>query len=340
MPSPFEFEKPYLIAEIGVNHNGDMDLAKKLIVEAKKAGADAVKFQTFTAEELVGRDVPKVAYQRKTTDPQESHYEMIRRLELDRPSHKLLFDFCQQVGIQFLSTPYGVSSANFLRELGVDWYKVASADIVDFDLLETLAGFGQPVILSTGMATMDEVRDALRILGPTPVVLLHCVSNYPCHDSSLNLRVIETLRDTFRVPVGFSDHTADSLAASVAVAFGCRLFEKHFTLDKNLPGPDHQASMTPVELREMIQNLNRSFSMLGSSVKACQEEEREMARVSRKSLTLKLPLRAGEKLMRDQFCLKRPGTGLLANQWGRIEGARAKVDLEAGSLLKLEDLEF
>ena len=337
-------EKTYIIAEIGVNHNGDLELAKKMILAAKESGADAVKFQTFTAQDLVGKNVPKVKYQRERTSEDETHFEMIRSLELSHEGHQILFKFCNENGIDFLSTPYGVNDAKFLLGLGVKCFKIASADIVDHDLLHFTASTGLPVILSTGMATLGEVDKAYEIFekyGPPSkrLILLHCVSNYPCKSENLNLNVLKTLRQAFQCEVGYSDHSEGNEAALCSIALNSTVIEKHFTLDKHLPGPDHYASATAEEFTALVKSIRKAESLLGSPVKKVQEEEKEMRLVSRKSLTYVKDLPAGHQLTEADFVLKRPGTGIVAYDKKHILNRKLKHAVTTNSLADLKDVE-
>lgn len=331
----------YVIAEIGVNHGGDVGLALQMIDAAKAAGADAVKFQTFTASTLATRSTPKVEYQLRSTPAVQSHFDMLQGLELSHAGHGRLFEYCGSIGIDFLSTPYDPESAAFLDRLGVEAFKVASADLVDLRLHERLASIGKPVLISTGMATIDEIKlstDVYRRSGNFSLVLMHCVSNYPCSDESLNLRALDTLRETFRLPIGYSDHSRGSVAAIAATALGARVIEKHFTLDRTLPGPDHRASIEPDEFAEFVVALRRTESMLGSPTKACQPEERGMALVSRKSIVLARAVEAGHTLQAEDLTLRRPGTGLPASSLSGLIGRRTRNGLATDHLLSLDDL--
>lgn len=337
-----EFAPTYIVAEIGVNFNGDVDLARKMIDAAREAGADAVKFQTFTAESLVTQGTPKVRYQEETTDVAETHYDMIRKLEFKREDHKPIIEYCANSGIEFISTPYDVDSARFLKELGVEVFKSASADLVDLPLQEFLARNADYCLVSVGMATLGEVEDAANLYRKYEnenVVLLHCVANYPCSDKSLNLRVLQTLKRTFGMQIGYSDHSIGSLAASLSTALGARVFEKHFTLDKDLPGPDHKASVTPDEFREVVENIRRTELMLGSSVKRCQDEERQMSQVSRKSIVVNRELPAGTFINREDLTTKRPGTGIPASRFGEVIGKKTRSALDRDHVLSFLDLE-
>jgi sialic acid synthase SpsE len=313
-----------------------------MIASAKEAGADAVKFQTFTANAFISRSTPKVPYQKQTTSLSESHYEMIRKLELKRDDHLPLMEYCDELGIDFISTPYDLDSASFLVDAGVKLFKTASADIVDLLLHEFLARTGKPVIISTGTATHEEIESAVslyRSAGNSRYSLLHCVSNYPCSDNSLNMRVIPMLQSSFRTIVGFSDHSIGNQAAVIAVALGAKIIEKHFTLDKKLPGPDHRASVTPDEFSELVHSVRRAEIILGTSLKTCQDEEKQMATVSRKSIFLRKALSAGERLTREHIIMKRPGTGIMAKDLPEVIGKKARSNLQEGHMLKRDDFQ-
>ena len=337
-----DLKRSLIIAEIGVNHNGEVSLAKKMIASAKDSGADAVKFQTFTAESLAAQDTEKVKYQLETTSDCETHYEMLRRLELGRSEHYELKDYCDQLGIDFLSTPYDVPSAQFLASLNVKFFKTASADLVDLPLHSYIASTGIPTMVATGMATLGEIERVVEIYCADNfpnVILLHCVSNYPCSDSSLNLRAMQAMGFAFSLPYGFSDHSVGHLAADASVAMGAKVIEKHFTLDKTLSGPDHKASSTPSEFSELVRSVRRLEDMLGKPQKMCQPEERQMSKVSRKSIVLSANLLAGQLITADVLALKRPGTGLNPAFLPDIIGKRVLADLQQGHRLNWSDLE-
>ena len=271
----YNLNKAYLIAEIGVNHNGSMDLAKEMILSAKESGADAVKFQTFKAELLVATGTPKVEYQKETTKSNESHFDMLKKLELTDDDHVVLFDFCRSNKINFLSTPYDIESAKFLKKLGVNLFKTASADIVDHSLHEFIAATGIPSIIATGMATMKEIEDVIKIYNKennSNFILLHCVSNYPCSDSALNMNAINSIKEKFNCPIGYSDHSIGNLASILSISYGAKLIEKHFTLDKTLPGPDHKASSTPEEFKELVSDIRRAEKCLVARIKKCKKK--------------------------------------------------------------------
>ena len=335
-------QQSFIIAEIGVNHNGDITLAKKLVEAAKKAGADAVKFQTFSADTLVSPGTPKVHYQLNTSSVDETHYEMLKRLELSKQAHLDLATYCQMQEIDFISTPYDIQSAAFLAEMDVRFFKTASADLVDLPLQRFIAATGKPTIIATGMATLGEVERVVNIYleeGNANIVLLHAVSNYPCSDESLNLRAMHTIAKAFSLPIGFSDHSEGYLGAVLSIAMGAKVIEKHFTLDKSMAGPDHKASSTPIEFAELVRNVRRAEQMLGSARKICQSEERQMAMVSRKSLTLTRDIQAGETLTDGDVQLMRPGTGVSANFISRFVGQSVRIDLNVGRQLRWSDIE-
>ncbi len=328
----------YLIAEIGVNHGGDVAVAKKMIAAAKQAGADAVKFQTFTAAALVSPDTAKVKYQETTTDRGESHFQMIKSLEFKREDHLPVIDFCKELNIDFISTPYDVDSARFLHELGVEIFKTASADIVDIFLHKFLASTGKKVIISTGMATMGEIENILSYYEDnSKVTLLHCVSNYPCAYESLNLSVMNTLAQTFQVPVGYSDHAVGPYPAVMSVVLGATIVEKHFTLNKEMEGPDHKASSTPEEFQQLVSAIRIAERSLGNPVKKVQDEEKQMRKVSRKSLFLKDNVIQGHVLTESDFSLKRPGDGIYSTYISSVVGKKATCNLVEGEMLKLGD---
>jgi N,N'-diacetyllegionaminate synthase len=303
----------FIIAEAGVNHNGDMKLAHKLIHEAAQAGADAVKFQTFTPESVIVHDAPKAAYQLQTTPDDESQLEMIRKLALSHDQFRELKAASDELGIVFLSTPIAPEDADFLVGVGAPALKVASMDIVNYPLLKYFGKLGVPVIASTGMATLGEVEnglDTLRKAGCEQVVLLHCVSNYPIRDDQVNLRVMDTLVQAFQVPVGFSDHTTSIAIPIAAVARGACVIEKHLTLDKGMSGPDHASSLAPEAFRYMAAGIRAVESALGEPVKYPLQVEIDNRKTMRRSLVAAEDLPAGTVLQTIHFALKRPGVGL------------------------------
>ena len=307
----------YIIAEIGVNHNNNMSLAKQLIKIAKKIGANAVKFQTFKAETLAKKETPKVPYQKKSGSKNETHHDMLKKLELSEKNHRLLKNYCDIQKIEFISTPYDLNSAIFLNKLGVKIFKVASADIVDHQMHNFLASTGKKVIISTGMSLMKEIEDVIKIYKKfknKKYSLLHCVSNYPCSDKSLNLKNILTLKKKFKCEVGFSDHSVGNQASIVSIGYGATIIEKHFTKSKSLDGPDHLASSTPKEFQSLVSDLRRTKNMLGSHNRKIQKEEIIMRKISRKSMIYNKDLEKGYKIKNSDINLIRPGTGLLGDK--------------------------
>lgn len=333
-------KKTYVIAEIGVNHNNNISLAQKMITSAKKSGADAVKFQTFKASNFVTKYTPKAEYQKKNTDSSLNHYNMIRSLELSTKNHIKLKNFCKKIKIDFLSTPYDIESAKFLKKIGCNVFKTSSADIVDLELHSYLAKSKKKIIISTGMSNIKEIKECLEIYKKflnKNYILLHCVSNYPCSLKSLNLKALELMKKKFNCDVGFSDHTIGYQAAVTSVCLGASIVEKHFTLNKNLMGPDHKASANPKEFKKMVNEIRKTELILGKCVKKCQTEEKEMAKVSRKSLTLNRNLKKNEILKRNFLTLKRPGTGNFYNQIENFIGRKSKRSLKIDYQIKNKD---
>jgi N-acetylneuraminate synthase/N,N'-diacetyllegionaminate synthase len=332
-------EAVLVIAEIGVNHNGDVRLAKQLIDLAAAAGADAVKIQTFTAEALATPTSPKADYQIETTGAAESQLEMLRGLELSEDAHRKLQRHCHSAGLMFLSTPFDSAAADLLEQLDVPAFKISSGDVTNLPLLEHLARKGRPLILSTGMSNLEEVAEAVETIrnsGCEQLVLLHCVSDYPASVSDVNLRAMQTMAEAFRVPVGYSDHTTGIEISIAAVALGACVIEKHFTLDRNLPGPDHRASLEPSELQALIQGIRRVSAALGDGKKVPADSELETARVARRSLIAAENICAGTTIIRKMIAAKRPGTGLSPTKLSLILGRKALVDITAGSMLTTE----
>jgi N,N'-diacetyllegionaminate synthase len=331
----------FIIAEAGVNHNGDLRRAMELIDAASQAGADAVKFQTFTADRLVMREAPKAEYQKQTTDAAESQYEMLRRLELSPEAHRELMDHCRKQAILFLSTPFDEESADLLEELGVAAYKISSGEITNLTLLAHLARKNRPMIISTGMAYLSEVESAVLAVhdaGNHEFVLLHCVSSYPANPADANLRAMHTMTKAFNVPVGYSDHTSGIEVALAAVALGACVIEKHLTLDRTLPGPDHQASLEPNEFARMVKGIRIIEAALGSGRKEPVSSEANTAAMARKSLVAAWDIAAGTELTEEMIAIMRPGTGLPPAMRQQLLGRVTRTDIPAGTLLGLEML--
>lgn len=327
----------FIIAEAGVNHNGSVDMAHELIDAAADAGADAVKFQTFDPAALTTPDAPKAAYQLETTGAQQSQQEMLQGLVLPQDAYPALLNHAITRGLLFLSTPFDQGSADFLDSLGVTAFKVSSGDLNNLPFLRVLASKGKPLLISTGMATLEEVMQAFIAISGTPLAFFHCVSNYPAAPVDCNLLAMETLRRTFLCPVGWSDHTQDIHISLAAVALGAQLLEKHFTLDRTLPGPDHRASLEPAELRHLIAAARDVEGARGDGIKQPALAEANTAAVARRSLFWAVDLPAGSIASRDSFVILRPGTGLPPAAMDTLAGQRVTRAVLAGSLVRVDD---
>jgi N,N'-diacetyllegionaminate synthase len=331
----------FVIAEAGVNHNGDLAQAQALVRAAKASGADCVKFQTFTAERVAVRSATKAAYQQRVTDPRESQVAMLRGLELSAAYHRVLAEQCADEGIRFLSTPYDLHDAELLATLGVPAFKLASIHLVELPLLRELAAFGIPLILSTGMATLAEVDTAVRTLrecGDTEFCVLQCTTNYPSRPADANLRAMTTMGQALGVPVGYSDHTEGIAISLAAVALGARVIEKHFTLDRTLPGPDHACSSDPAEFSALVRGLRDVEAALGNGIKAPTAAERENLPGMRRSVVATQPLVAGTVLRREHVAFKRPGTGFPPARLPELLGRTLTVDRDVDDPLELRDV--
>ncbi len=331
----------FVIAEVGVNHNGQLDLALQAIDVAAEAGADAVKFQTFRADRLVTRSAPQAKYQQQNTGNQQSQFQMLQALELSDDDHRAILERCRQRNIIFMSTPFDEQSADFLHQLDMPVFKVPSGELTNLPFLKHLAGFGRPLIVSTGMSTLGEVEAAVRTIedcGNRQIILLHCVSNYPAAPAEVNLRAMLTMRAAFELPVGYSDHTLGTAVGISSVALGACVVEKHFTLNRSLPGPDHQASAEPEELKQLIGGIRTIEVALGDGRKKPTESERDTAQVARKSLVAAVDIPAGTQLTESLIAVRRPGTGLPPAMKPHLLNRRLVTSLAAGDLLRLEDV--
>lgn len=330
----------FIIAEAGVNHNGSIELAKQLIDVAADAGADAVKFQTFKADGVVTKNATRAIYQIRNLGEDETQQEMLSRYELRYDDFIILKEYCDEKGIIFLSTPHSEDAIDFLEDL-VPAYKFGSGDLTNIPILEYTARKGKPMILGTGMATMDEIKEALRAIynqGNKDVVMLHCTSNYPCPLEEVNLRAIQTMQRELDCPVGYSDHTLGIIVSIMAVAMGACIIEKHFTLDRNLPGPDHKASLEPNELREMVNAVRSAEKALGSGLKIPTDSERETMKVARKSVVAKVDVQKGVIIKREMLVIKRPGIGIEPKNIDKIIGKKSKRDIKEDTLINWSDL--
>ena len=327
----------WVIAEAGVNHNGDLALARRLVEAAAAAGADAVKFQTFRSAALVTAAAPKAAYQTRATASGESQRAMLQALELDVAAHAELRDHARKHGLTFFSSPFDEASADLLASLDVEAFKVPSGEIVNLPYLRHLARFGKPLVISTGMATLDEVGlalDTVREAGDPAVAVLHCVSAYPAPVAEMNLRAMDTLRERFGRPVGLSDHSLGITVALAAVARGATVLEKHLTLDRSLPGPDHAASLDPADFAALVAGVREIEAALGDGDKRPMPSELDTRRVARKSIVAARRMAAGERLTMEALTLKRPGTGIPPADLPRVLGRRLLRAVETDDLLE------
>lgn len=328
-----------IIAEAGVNHNGSLDTAREMVQVAARAGADVIKFQTFKAEKLATFHAPKAAYQATSTGENESQLQMLRTLELSEADFQKLFDECRENNILFLSTPFDEDSADFLFSLGMEAFKVSSGEVTNLPFLAHIARKGKPLILSTGMSYLAEVDAAVRTIraaGNHDLALLHCTSSYPADPADVNLRAMDTLERAFQVSVGFSDHTMGIEVPLAAVAMGASIIEKHFTLDRSLPGPDHQASLEPAELESLVKGVRKVEASLGHGRKEPTEREADTVAVARKSIVARFDIPAGTVLDDKLFVMLRPGTGLPPDVLKYIVGRTARVNIPAGALIAFE----
>lgn len=332
----------FIIAEAGVNHNGDPTLAHALIAAAAKAGADAVKFQTFKAEKLVTRSARMATYQVQNLGQESSQLEMLRKLELQYQDHAELKAHAESLGLVFLSTPFDEDGIDFLRDLGVVAFKAGSGDLTNLPYLRKMAAQGLPMIISTGMAVLDECRDAveaIRAVGDPGLVVLHCTTNYPCPEVEVNLKAMTTLAQELGCWVGYSDHTDGILVPQLAVAAGACVIEKHYTLDRNMEGPDHKASLEPDELREMVGMIRRVEGILGHGEKVPNASEQQIKEAARKSVVAGCDIPQGAVIAAEMLEIKRPGTGISPKKMQDLVGKRAKVAIAADTLLTWDMLE-
>ncbi|MBE7554830.1 MAG: N-acetylneuraminate synthase [Anaerolineales bacterium] len=335
-------QRCFIIAEAGVNHNGNLETACQLVDVAARANADAVKFQTFKADRLVTSDAPKATYQQQTTNVAETQYEMLHRLELSVETYRHLAMYCREKGLVFMSTPFDEESADFLDSLDIAVFKIPSGEITNLPFLTHVAAKGKPLVVSTGMAYLGEVETAIRTIketGNLNLVALHCVSNYPAAPTDTNLRAMQTMAVAFGIPVGYSDHTLGIEVAIAAVALGACVIEKHFTLDRNLPGPDHRASLEPDELAALVHSIRTVELAMGHGRKEPAASEANTAAVARKSLVAAKDIPVGTLLTEELIAIKRPGTGLPPTMRPYLIGRTVKQAVPAGTLLALEMLQ-
>ena len=332
--------KTLIIAEAGVNHNGDLKTAKELIHQAAIAGADLVKFQTFTVAKLLTLEAPKADYQQDPNALTTSNYEMLESLELSKNDHLELIQECKKHGIEFFSTAFDESSLSFLLELGMSKIKIPSGEITNKPLLEFIAQFDMPVIMSTGMADMNEIQRAIEVLSKNKltrenITILHCTSQYPASFENINLRAITSMKKKFNLNIGYSDHTLGAEASIAAVSLGATIIEKHITLDSNMPGPDHKASMEPKDFQDMVSAIRKIERGLGNGIKAPTREELEMRTVARKSLVANKKIEKGEIFTQENLTVKRPGNGVSPMSINEVIGTKALYSFEENDLIKI-----
>ncbi|MDE6338915.1 MAG: N-acetylneuraminate synthase [Muribaculaceae bacterium] len=333
-------KRTIIIAEAGVNHNGSLGLARKLVDKAVEAGADYIKFQTFKAEKLVNKGASQAEYQKRNIGKEESQLEMLKKLELTFDDFRYLDYYCQESGIKFMSTPFDSESIDILSTLGMDYMKVPSGEITNLPYLKKIARAGIPVIMSTGMCSLGMIEDALGVLyknglSKDDITLLHCNTEYPTPMVDVNLRAMETLHSAFGTKVGYSDHTKGIEVPIAATAMGATVIEKHFTLDRTLPGPDHIASLEPAELKAMVDAIRNIELAMGSSVKKVSASEKKNISVARKSIVALKPIKKGETFCEDNLTVKRPGNGISPMKWDGVIGLTAKRNFEVDELIEL-----
>ena len=332
--------KTLIIAEAGVNHNGDLKIAKKLIAEAKKAGADIVKFQSFKANELVTKIAAKADYQKQYTNEHESQFKMLKKLELSESDHQEIYLECKKHGIEFMSTPFDNQSFDILKNIGIKRVKLSSGDLTNLPFIEYLAKHKLPMILSTGMANIGEIEVALEVIqkAGTPkklITVLHCSTEYPTPMHEVNLRAMETIKTTFDVNIGYSDHTEGIEIPIASVALGATIIEKHFTLDRRLAGPDHKASLEPNQLSEMIKAIRGIELALGDGIKRPTNSEIKNIPIARKSIVAIKNIKKGDKFSPKNIGVKRPGTGISPHRWNEILGRVSRQDFEIDDLIEI-----
>lgn len=331
-----------VIAEAGVNHNGSIEIAKQLVDKAAEAGADFIKFQTFKSEKLVSKYARQADYQRRNIGKKsdDSQLSMLKKLELSEEDHKELMDYCQKKGIKFFSTAFDLESIDYLHSLNLGLWKIPSGEITNYPYIKKIAGYGEPIILSTGMCELSDIKAAYKVLANNgirkeQITILHCNTEYPTPYEDVNLRAMTTLKDEFKVEVGYSDHTKGIEVPIAAVALGATVIEKHFTLDRNMEGPDHKASLEPDELKAMVSAIRHIEQALGSGHKTVSESERKNITIARKSIVAACDIKAGEIFTEENLTVKRPGNGISPMKWEEIVGKTAKKNFAEDELIEL-----
>ena len=336
-------ERVFIIAEVGCNHNGDLDIAKSLVDAGLNAGADAVKFQSFRPEEMSVRHTPKADYQLRATGSEESQFNRLKRMSLDEDSQRNLKAYCDKKRILFCSSPFDCQSADFLNKLNVSFFKIPSGEITNTPFLKHIGSFGKPIILSTGMSNLGEVEIALNAINwesKIDIILMHCLSDYPAMWQEANLKAMHTLGNAFNLPVGFSDHTKGIEVALVAVGMGAVVIEKHITLDRNMEGGDHKASLEPHEFKHLVEKIRKIEAALGDGVKRCMPSEENVRDVARKSIVCRKYIKKGHVIQRDDISIKRPGTGISPNYFNEIVGSIATEDIKTDELISWHQIEL
>lgn len=332
-------ERTVIIAEAGVNHNGQIDLAKKLVDVASEAGVDYVKFQTFKASNLTSKSAEKAIYQKKNTnDSTESQLNMLKKLELTKDMHYELIGYCKEKGVKFLSTGFDLESIDFLNDLGIEFFKIPSGEITNLPYLRKIGGLGRPIVLSTGMADVEEISNAIEALTnagakKANITVLHCNTEYPTPMMDVNLRAMESIGKKFGVSVGYSDHTLGIEVPIAAVAMGAKVIEKHFTLNRNMDGPDHKASLEPEELKTMVRSIRNIELALGSNEKKPSQSESRNKTIARKSIVALREIKKGEVFTEENLTIKRPGNGISPMKWDEIIGTKAARDYHEDELI-------
>ncbi len=334
--------KTLIIAEAGVNHNGSFELAKQLVDKAAEAGADIVKFQTCKAENVISRYADKAEYQKKTTGEADTQLDMVRKLMLTYEEYGQLKDYCEEKGIRFLSTAFDLPSVDYLHSIGMGLWKIPSGEITNLPLLIKIAQLHEPIIMSTGMSVLEEVGNAVKVLkdnGATDITLLHCTTEYPAPYEDVNLKAMDTMKEAFGLPVGYSDHTKGIEIPIAAVARGACVIEKHFTLDRNMEGPDHKASLEPQELSEMVRTIRNVEQAIGDGIKRVSASELKNQDIARKSIIAAKAIKAGEIFTEENVTTKRPGSGIDPMRWFDLLGKTAKHDYEEDYLIEKDELD-
>lgn len=331
--------KTFIIAEAGVNHNGSLEIAKKLVDAAKEAGADAVKFQTFKAENLVSKFADKAEYQKRSTKANESQLDMVKKLELSYEAFEEIYKYCKEKAISFLSSPFDLESIDFLANLGLDIFKIPSGEITNLPYLEKIGKLKKKIIISTGMANLGEIEAALNILIQSgtkkeDIIVLHCNTEYPTPYEDVNLRAMLTIKEAFKIRIGYSDHTPGLEIPIAAVAMGAEVIEKHFTLDRNMEGPDHKASLEPIELANMVSAIRNVEKAMGDGIKKPSSSEIKNIVIARKSIVAAKKIKFGEAFTEENLSVKRPGTGISPMQWHSILGKQANRDYEEDEVIE------